>query len=143
MALLSGLLGVMGWAFFSFWTSIPAGVALGLPAAAVGLAACLSYSLGATLTVLAGQPVRAWVLKRFGGKSTSNPDSFIQRVWARYGLVGLALLAPITVGAQIGAILGLSFGARPRNVVIALSAGGAVWSLGLTLVVMLGLAVKH
>src|SRR5436305_12984887 len=83
-------------AFVYFWASIPAGMALGLTPVITALTAWLSYAAGVVLIVLLGEPIRKRVLARFGGKIASDPDSLVRRVWDRFGLVGLPLLAPVT-----------------------------------------------
>jgi hypothetical protein len=100
--------------------------------------AALSYAAGVALVVIAGQPVREWILRRFGGKASGNPDSAIRRVWNRYGLIGLALLAPITTGAPIGAVIGLSLNAPPRRMFVLMSLGGLLWACIFAALVMLG-----
>ena len=139
MTILPQLLSVFGIAFFSFWASIPAGLALGAQPVLVALTAVISYAAGVGLVVLLGEPIRERLLRRFGGKLASNPNSTLHRAWDRYGVVGLALLAPITTGAQIGAILGLSFGAPPRRLFIAMSLGAALWAVLITAAASLGI----
>jgi uncharacterized membrane protein len=136
--LLSRLIGVFGLAFFSFSYAILAGLALGLGPVVIAVTAWASYTLGVVLAILLGDPVRKRLLARFGGKLTSNPHSAVRRAWDRYGLIGLSLLAPMTTGAQIGAILGLSLGVPPRRLAVGLALGGALWSIGLTAAATLG-----
>jgi len=62
----------------------------------------------------------------------------MQRIWEKYGIVGLGLLAPMTLGAQLGAILGITLNADPRRLFLWLSLGGLVWSVALTVLVSLG-----
>jgi uncharacterized membrane protein len=125
-------------AFIYFWASIPTGIALEVPPTIVLLTAWVSYTAGVVVVVLLGTPARAALLKRFGGKGASNPDSLIQRAWNRFGLIGLAVLAPVTTGAQIGALIGLSLGAPPRKLVGAMSLGAALWGVIITLITALG-----
>jgi hypothetical protein len=127
-------------AFIYFWASIPTGIALAVPPIIVLLTAWVSYTAGVVVVVLLGAPARAALLKRFGGKVASNPNSVIQRAWTRFGLLGLALLAPVTTGAQIGALIGLSLGAPPRKLIGAMSLGAALWGAAITLAVVLGAA---
>lgn len=129
---------VFALAFVSFWTSIPAGLALGLAPFIVALTAWLSYSAGVALVVVVGQPIREKIAARLGNKAAVNPDSAIWRVWKQYGLIGLALLAPMTTGSQIGALLGLSLGAPPRRLLVAMSLGAAVWAALITGGILLG-----
>lgn len=134
------LIGIFGLAFFYFWPSIPAGLALGLPAPLVIAASSLSYACGAAVVALAGGPLRRRVLRRINRPSTLNPDSLIGRIWSRFGLIGLGLAAPMTIGSQAGAALGVALDSPPRLVFIWLAMGGLLWSILLTLgVVLLGL----
>jgi len=136
--MLTQLLSVFGIAFLSLWAAIPAGLAMGLGPVAVAATTALSYACGVGIVVLLGQPVRDRIMKRFGGKVTTNPNSIINRAWRRFGVIGLALLAPMTTGAQIGAILGLTLGVPPRRLWVAMSLGAALWAALLTAAVMLG-----
>ena len=141
MALLAKLGSIFALAFFSFWASIPAGVALEVAPFVVMLTAWASYMAGVIVVVLVGSPVRARLLKRFGGKVTANRDSRIWRAWNRFGLLGLSLLAPMTTGAQIGALVALSLGAPPRKLILMMALGAALWSGAITLAVVLGVAL--
>ncbi len=140
LGLVGKLAGVFGLAFFSFTYAILAGLALGLAPVVIALIAWISYTAGVVLTILLGDPLRKRLLARFGGKLASNPESFVRRAWDRYGLIGLSLLAPVTTGSQIGAILGLSFGESPRRLVIGLALGGALWAILETAAVSLGVS---
>jgi len=141
---IAALISVFGIAFIYFWASIPAGIAQGLSPVLVVITASLSYASGVGLVVLAGQPVRDWIMKRLGGKASANPNSTIRRVWDRYGLVGLAMLAPVTVGAQVGAVIGISLNAPPRRLFLLMSFGGLFWGIIVAVLVSLGVAVvKH
>lgn len=137
---IAALVSMFGVAFFSLWASIPAGFALGLSPVPVVATAAVSYACGVALVVVAGQPVRDWIMKRLGGRQSSNPNSAIRRVWDRYGLYGLALLAPVTVGAQVGAIIGLSLNAPPRRLFVLMALGGLLWAVVFALLISLGVA---
>jgi uncharacterized membrane protein len=132
---------VWALAFFSFWSAIPVGIALGIAPAVAGAAAWSSYAAGVLLVVVLGEPLRARLLKRFSKAGASQVDSPIRRTWDRYGLIGLCLLAPVTTGAQIGAIVALALGARPRRLLIGMVIGAALWATAITLALALGLAV--
>ncbi len=143
MTLLAKLGSIFGLAFFSFWASISAGVLLDVSPIVVMLTAWTSYMAGVLIVVLVGAPIRTYLLKRFGSKVTANPNSPIWRAWNRFGLLGLALLAPMTTGAQIGALIALSLGAPPRKLILAMALGAALWAAAVTLAVVLGLAAVH
>lgn len=136
----AALVSVFGIAFLSLWASIPAGLALGVHVVAVVVTAAVSYACGVGLIVLVGQPLRDRILRRFGGRTAGNPDSLAYRIWDRYGLIGLALLAPVTTGAQIGAIIGMSLNAPPRRLFVWMSLGGLLWSVVFAALISLGVA---
>ncbi|MCE9588830.1 MAG: DNA-binding protein, partial [Verrucomicrobia bacterium] len=49
--------------------------------------------------------------------------------WHRFGLWGLALIAPVSVGPQATAILALAMGESPRRIQWAISLGIIPWVL--------------
>ena len=137
----AALVSVFTVAFIYFWGSIPLGIAQGLPPVAVVLTASLSYAVGVAITILAGQPIRDWIMRRFGSRVATDPNSRIRRIWDRYGLVGLALIAPVTTGAPIGAIIAISLNAPPRRLFLMMSLGGLMWGMIVAVLVSLGVAV--
>ncbi|GIL08504.1 MAG: hypothetical protein BroJett033_0150 [Chloroflexota bacterium] len=133
------IVSIFALAFFSFWTAIPAGLALGLAPPLVIATTTLSYVCGAALVLLPGERVRAWVLRRFNRQAAVEaPPGALRRAWERWGAAGLGLLGPMTVGAQIGAALGLALNARPRALLLWMTLGALAWSVLLTLAVTLG-----
>lgn len=130
--------GIFALAFFSFWPAIPAGLALGLSPFVTIAVTSLSYASGAALVIGVGGRLRAWALKRLGRASVEREQTLVGRVWDRFGVAGLGLVAPVTVGAQIGAAFGIALSTRPRPLFFALSAGGLLWSILLTGLISLG-----
>ncbi|MBA3874737.1 MAG: small multi-drug export protein, partial [Anaerolineae bacterium] len=103
---------------------------------------CRSQLCGrCVVIVLVGAPLRERLTKRFNISTTHDPNKLIWRVWDRYGLIGLSLLAPITLGAQIGALIGLSLGVKPRSLVIGMALGVVPWCVGIGMAVAFGLQV--
>lgn len=138
---------VFGWSFFSFWSAIPAGIALDLTPIIVAITVTVSYGSGAALVVIVGAPLRERIRRRMERRMEANRNEddtpnrtmqMIHNAWDRFGLIGLGLLAPMTVGSQVGAVIGLSFGAKPWRLVLALTLGAAAWAIVLTLAVVLG-----
>jgi hypothetical protein len=54
-------------------------------------------------------------------------------------LIGLALLAPITTGAQIGAAMGMALNAPPRRLFLLMSLGGLLWAILFAAAISLGI----
>jgi len=139
--MLPAIISTFGLAFFYFIAAIPAGAALQLPIWIAALTAGVSYAAGVIVVVLIGAPLRERLAKRFNISTTHDSTKLIWRVWDRYGLIGLSLLAPITLGAQIGALIGLSLGVKPRSLVIGMALGIVPWCVILGVAVALGLQV--
>lgn len=136
---LAKIASVFALAFFYFWPAIITGLTLGLPPLVVILVTTLSYASGVAVVVLFGQRVRTWIMARLGKKDTAEPTGRLRAIWNGYGLIGLSLAAPMTIGAQIGAVVGLALNAKPHSLLLALSLGGLLWSILLTLAVSLGI----
>lgn len=134
----AAIISIFGLAFFYFWPAIPAGLALGLSPLIVILTTSLSYIAGVAAVTLFGTRLRDWILQRLGKKATLDPDSLAGRIWTRFGVPGLGLIAPMTVGSQIGAAVGLMLNARPRQLFIWMCIGAVAWSSLLTALVALG-----
>ncbi len=139
---------IFGWAFFSFWSAIPIGLALNVSPFIVAITVTVSYGCGVALVVIVGAPLRERIRRRIDHRQAQQSDAppepnrmiqLVQRAWNRFGLIGLSLAAPMTVGAQVGAVIGLSFGARPLWLVIAMTLGAGAWGIVLTVAVVAGL----
>ncbi len=129
---------VFGVAFLSLWAAIPTGLALGLEPVTVASTTAVSYASGVVLVVLVGRPVREWLAKRLKLKTGGDPNSPIWRAWERFGVVGFGLMAPMLVGAQGGAVIGLALGVPPRRLTLWMTLGGILWAAIITVVVVAG-----
>ena len=138
---LAAIVSTFTLAFFYFWAAIPAGLALGLAPLVVIATTSLSYISGAALVVFVGGRVREWVMKRLGKERVLNPDSLLGKAWARFGVIGLGLLAPMTIGSQAGAAVAIALGSPPRKAFLWLCVGGIAWSVLLTVLVSVGMLV--
>lgn len=119
------LLGIFILAIFSLWTAGIAGMTLGLDPFTLLFTLVAGYAFSVILLVVIGAPLRDRVLKKF----TLNPASTVGRIINRYGVVGLALIAPLLTGAMIGTALGLTLRMPPRRLFVWMTAGAAVWSV--------------
>jgi hypothetical protein len=139
MNILPQLVSVFGLAFINLWSAVLLGLALSIPAPIVVITTSISYTLGVVVVLLLGQPIRDRIMARFGGKLNQNREGLIWRVWDRFGVIGLGLLAPITVGAQIGTILGLSLNAPPRRLLLWMAIGALLWSTVVAVAASIGI----
>jgi hypothetical protein len=143
MHILAALASTFGVAFFWFIGAIPAGAALGLPLPLAALAAWLSYIAGILVVLLIGVRLREALVRRLKLSFEPQPDKLWWRVWNRFGMIGLGLLAPVTLGSQAGTLLGLALGTRPLPLLLAMGLGAAVWTVIITVLASLGIAVAQ
>ena len=133
---MSSLLTAFGLGFLYFISAIPAGVALGMPVWAVAAVAWLGYSLGGAVILLLGVPAQEWLRKKWKISLSPDPTKLFWRIFERYGVIGLGLIAPITIGPQLTALLLLTLGIKPGKIFFAIALGAIPWVLlfaGITL----------
>ncbi len=140
MELIIKLLPVFGLAAIELWAAIPAGFALQLHPVATGVTAAIGAMLGALAVMLLGERARTWLAQHHGSKGEKGRHGFIHRIWQRYGVIGLGLLAPLVTGAPLGVVLGLALGVPAGRLLFWISLGIVLWSTLLTLFGALGLA---
>ena len=134
------LLSVFALGAVELWAAIPAGLALNASPVLVGVVAAAGAIFGVLVVVVLGERVRDWVMRRHGDGSQTGRHGLTHRIWDRYGVIGLGLLAPLLTGAPVGAALGLALGVPANRLLFWLSIGIALWSIVLTLVGVLGVA---
>jgi len=139
----SGAAIAFGFGFLYFLGAIPAGVVAGTPLWLAAVSAWAGYSAGAMLVLLAGAPLRDWLVRKFKIPVTRDPSKLIWRVWQKWGLAGLGLLAPVTIGPQAGSVLALAVGERAVRVFAALSLGAVPWCVLFALLAGLGAKIAR
>jgi len=128
---MAGLITAFGLGFLYFISAIPAGVAAHAPLWAAGTAAWIGYSAGGLVVLLAGAPLRVWITGKLKVDPTPDPTKLFWRVWRRFGLWGLGLIAPVTIGPQATAAIALALGERPLRIQLAISLGVFPWAVAL------------
>ncbi len=141
MSLLGAIAAAWGFGFAYFIAAIPTGVALGLPLAAATFVAWTGYASGGLVVALAGEPARAWLMRKLKISPTPDRSKLIYRVWDQYGLWAMALLAPVTIGPQAGALLGLALGAPRWRLTIAIAIGIIPWCILFATLTALGFQI--
>lgn len=135
---ITGTSTALGLGFVYFIAAIPAGAAAGAPVWLAAAAAWAGYSAGALVVLLAGAPLRDWLVRRLNIPVRRDPSKLVWRVWERGGLPGLGLLAPVTIGPQAGAVLALAVGEKAPHIMAALSLGVIPWCFAFGVLVSLG-----
>lgn len=120
------------------WAGVPIGFALGLPPVLVAVASAAGATAASGLVIVVGAPVRGLIVPRLHPPKTGGR---LERIWRRYGMPGLALSAPLLVGAPIGTAIGVALGAAPRPLLLWMTAGICLWSAALSAIAGFGIAL--
>ena len=123
----SGLITAFGLGVVYFIAAIPAGVAAGAPDWLAGLAAGMGYVVGAGVVLLAGAPLREWLVRKLRIPVERDPSKLVWRMWERGGLFGLCFIAPVTIGPQATAVIALAVGEKPQRILGAVALGVLPW----------------
>ena len=120
------------------WAAIPAGLVLGLPPVLSGVAATSGGLLGAALVTIAGERLQRWLYsQRFFSKRRER----VERLWNRYGLIGVAFQSPVFAGTLLSTLVALGLGAPARTLLFWISVSLVFWGGVLTGAVVLGFSV--
>lgn len=110
---------------------VPIGVAWGLPPFGVAITAFTGNLLLVLLLGFFFKQFYTWREKRRKAKGINTPsktETRSRKIWDRYGIPGLAFLAPILVGTDIAAVLALTFGSSRTQVISWMTVSLAVWT---------------
>ncbi len=139
MEILGHLLAVAGLGAVTLWAAIPVGLALGLGPWATGASAAVGAALGTLPVFLVGDRLRSRPPTRLANAAARH-HGLMYRTWERCGVPGLGLLAPLLVGAPLGAAMAIILGSARGRLLFWTMLGIFLWSAGLTFVAALGLA---
>ena len=120
------------------WVGIPTGLVLGLPPVLSGVAATVGALLGATLVTLAGERLQRWVYSR---RWFAKRRQRVERLWNRYGLMGVAFQSPVFAGTLLSTLVALGLGAPARKLLFWIGVSLVFWGATLTGAVALGFSV--
>ena len=82
--------------------------------------------------------MRDWVVRKLKVPVQRDPSKLVWRVWDRWGLAGLGLLAPVTIGPQASAVLALAIGEKTPRILAALSLGVVPWCVAFAVLTAYG-----
>ena len=108
---------------------------MAVPFAVVGLsgtASCLFF-------IYLSQPIRRWVVRRFGMDSLIFTRT--ERFMVRYGAAGVGLLAPIILGQALTAVGAVVLGAPAGKLAAWMIAGIWLWTLIYYVALLMGVSL--
>ena len=122
----------------TLWAAIPAGLVLGLPPVLSGIAATSGGLLGAVIVTIAGERLQRWLYSR---RFFSQRRERVERLWNRYGLIGVAFQSPVFAGTLLSTLVALGLGAPARKLLFWISVSLVFWGGVLTGAAVLGLSI--
>jgi hypothetical protein len=125
---------------FGMWVAIPVGLTMKLNPLIVSLSTSFGAVLGLMLILSLGNPIRRWYVERYFKKEEQLQSRFLNWMLKSYGTIGYGLLAPLVIGAHIGALFGLILGIPTRGLFVWLSIGTFIWCILFTILATSGLA---
>lgn len=119
---------------------VPLGIIIGLSPIIVALLGFLGNWFVIILITLLFHKLTEWWRKRKGKEmGNERKRSRAKKIWDRYGVPGLAILAPTIVGTDIATILALSFGSSKKWVFGWMTVSLALWTIVLALGTVYGI----
>jgi hypothetical protein len=132
------VLAVFTASILELWLAIPLGLALGLNPVIIALVSMAGSIVAVLAVALSGAGLRTRILK-WRSKDGKMPHNRWYHIWNKYGVVGLGLTSPLIFGAPLGTAIGIALGAKKEPLIIWMSLGILIWSLGLTWVEFMGM----
>lgn len=131
------LAGVFGLSAAKFMMGVALGVGLRLPFALQVASTGGGAVVGIFVTAYLGDGIRALARRKFPRKPKPQPPEgeappkppLAVRVWDRWGLTGLAIIGPITLGPVIAVVTAISLGAPRSKVISLMTVTTLVWSV--------------
>lgn len=120
------------------WMGIPLGLVLDVNPILIAITAALGAILSAFIVITIGDNLRNRLIKWKYKDEQELEKSRLYEIWNKYGVIGLGLLSPLIFGAPLGAAVGVALGAGKERLLIWMSIGILVWSIGLTLAGLMG-----
>lgn len=121
------LVSVFLLAFLEISLPLPIVVAMDGPIEAPFLVIGLAGSLGSLFFIYLSQPIRRWVVRRYGMESVIFRRT--EQFMVRYGAAGVGLLAPMILGHALTAIGAVVLGAPTAKLAFWMIAGVVLWTL--------------
>ena len=106
---------VAGLATFEIYAAIPMGFALGLSSWTIFFASAIGGLAGVFVAAFLGDKIRAFFSKNKPVKYKENNHPMINRIWNKFGIIGLGFLGTLSVGAPISIAVGVGLNANLKK----------------------------
>jgi membrane protein YqaA with SNARE-associated domain len=135
MSIILKILTVAGLATFEIYAAIPAGFAFKLSPWVIFLASLTGGISGVFIAAFLGDKIKTFIAK-FKKPAAPKPvkkDSFILKIWNKYGTIGLGAIGTFFVGAPVCIALGVGLNANLSKLIFWCCIGVAVRCVVFTL----------
>ena len=106
------ILTVAGLATFEIYAAIPAGFVLGLSPWTIFFSSVIGGLIGVFVTAFLGNKIRALIFKNKIVEKKKNNHPIANKIWNKYGIIGLGFLGTMAVGAPISIAVGVGLNAQ-------------------------------
>jgi hypothetical protein len=121
------------------WLAIPLGFIMEINPIIIAFLSASGAILAAAVITLLGDNLRNRFLKWKYHDEKALEKSRLYEIWNKYGVIGLGLTSPLLFGAPLGAAVGIALGAEKTRLLLWMSVGIILWSIGLTVAGVMGL----
>lgn len=121
------------------WLAIPLGFLMEINPVVTAILSSSGAILAAVSVTLVGENLRNRFLKWKYNDEKALKNSRLYKIWNKYGVIGLGLTSPLLFGAPLGAAVGIALGAEKEPLLLWMSVGIILWSVGLTVAGVMGL----
>ena len=136
---LESILVIFAASVAELWVAIPLGLVMKINPIIIATVSAAGAIFAAACVTLLGDNLRARILKWKYDDEEALKETRLYNVWNKYGVIGLGLLSPLIFGAPLGAAVGIALGARKNGLLLWMSIGIIIWSVGLTVAGSMGL----
>lgn len=134
------MLTVFGLGALELWAGVPAGFAFKMNPYLIFILTSGGAASGVFLVIIAGEKIRSFLIKEKPEKEESSRFKKLVKIWEKYGVIGLGILAPWITGAPIGTAIGISLGAPAKKLFFWMLTGILICGAALTIITFMGIA---
>lgn len=117
--------------FLEAYVAVPLAIAVGFPALLAIVAGIVGNWLSVAAVVAVSGRLQAWMNRRQGGTDGNGKRlQRARRLFAKYGVPGVAFIGPLLVGNHIGSFISVVSGADKRYVMLWQTISIIVWAVG-------------
>ena len=119
------ILTVAALATFEIYVAIPTGFAFGLSPLTIFLASFIGGIIGVFVAAFLGQKIEHFIskFKKINQPKKENKPNFANKMWDKFGIIGLGFFGTMTVGAPISIAVGIGFNVNMQKLALWCSLG--------------------